>query len=339
MPSRRFSRRALLATVGSAIAATAGCNAPAESSETSPSNTTADAPDSTDEGTDSGASDDREISLSGEDAWTTYGYEAGHSGYNPDAVGPADDPGMVWNSSVEGIYTLREPAVADGRVFVGSDQIMWAFDAMSGDSEWQRNLGGMAHHFSPTYRDDTLYVVAKDASGVNSEAAGSVRALNPETGDRRWASSLPVTSTVAHDGDRLYVAAKADGNGYVQTLDPDSGDRGWRFDVPDASESYVTAVPTYADGTVYVAATKVDGDGSTPARCTPSTRSPGTWTGRSTPSRRCPSRPSSPTTASTSPRATARCTGSRWTATRSGRRTSAPVCTRGRRTRTAACSS
>jgi len=263
MPSRRFSRRALLATVGSAIAATAGCNAPAESSETSPSNTTADAPDSTDEGTDSGVSDDREISLSGEDAWTTYGYEAGHSGYNPDAVGPADDPGMVWNSSVEGIYTLREPAVADGRVFVGSDQIMWAFDATSGDSEWQRNLGGMAHHFSPTYRDDTLYAVAKDASGVNSEAAGSVRALNPETGDRRWASSLPVTSTVAHDGDRLYVAAKADGNGYVQTLDPDSGDRGWRFDVPDASESYVTAVPTYADGTVYVAATKVDGDGST----------------------------------------------------------------------------
>jgi len=251
MTRRRLSRRALLAALGSTAAATAGCTAPSRSQRTT------ERPSSDSEGT-----DDPEISLSGDDAWTTYGYDPGHSGHNPNAAGPDADPTQVWGSYVEGIYTLREPAVADGRVYVGSEQSMWAFDATNGDQAWKTDLGSMPHQYPPTYADDTLYVVSKESGGVNNTAPGYVRALDPEDGGIRWSTGLPVTSTVAHDGETLYVAAKESGTGYVRALDAETGDPGWRFDVPDASRSYVTGTPTYADGTLFVAATHVADDGS-----------------------------------------------------------------------------
>ncbi|WP_336035611.1 PQQ-binding-like beta-propeller repeat protein [Halobacterium yunchengense] len=265
MEQRRLSRRALLAGLGSAVAATAGCAAPADSERTTaaPSGAATTREESTgDPATETTSQPD--ISLSGEAAWATYGYDPGHSGYNPDAAGPADDPSVVWNSDVSGIYTLREPAVADGRVFVGSNRYTWAFDAESGEQRWRRDLGGMTHHFAPTHHDDTLYAVAKEASGVNSGAPGSVRALDPADGGQRWSTAVPATSTVALGDDRLYVAGQTEADtGFVQVLAPDSGERGWRFDVPDAPGSYVTGAPTAVDGTVYVAATRVASDGST----------------------------------------------------------------------------
>ncbi|MFC3477789.1 outer membrane protein assembly factor BamB family protein [Halobacterium litoreum] len=249
--TRRLSRRALLASLGGAAAtAAAGCTAPA------------DDPDATTTTQTAAGSDAPEISLSGDGAWTTYGYDTGHSGFNPDASGVGDDPSQVWSSSVEGIYTLREPAVADGRVFVGSDQFMWAFDAATGERAWRTDLDAMAHHFAPTYRDDTLYTVAKDAGGVNNGAPGYVRALNPADGGVRWETKLPATSTVAPDGDRLYVAAKAGGSGFVRALDRADGSEGWRFDVPDTPRSTITGTPAVADGTVYVPATHLANDGS-----------------------------------------------------------------------------
>jgi len=170
MTRRRLSRRALLAALGSTAAATAGCTAPSRSQRTT------ERPSSDSEGT-----DDPEISLSGDDAWTTYGYDPGHSGHNPNAAGPDADPTQVWGSYVEGIYTLREPAVADGRVYVGSEQSMWAFDATNGDQAWKTDLGSMPHQYPPTYADDTLYVVSKESGGVNNTAPGYVRALEPRT--------------------------------------------------------------------------------------------------------------------------------------------------------------
>ncbi|MFB6269427.1 MAG: PQQ-binding-like beta-propeller repeat protein [Halobacterium sp.] len=265
MSQRRLSRRALLAAVGASAAGLAGCAAPADpAATTSQSDTTSGADTTTQStGSDSESGDDLTVSLSGDDRWTTYGYDPGHSGHNPDAAGPRDDPGQAWSAGVDGIYTLREPAVADGRVFVGSDSVVWAFDAETGDQAWQTDVGGMAHHFAPTYRDGTLFAVSKDSSGVNNGATGAVRALAPSDGGVQWRTQLPVTSTVVHDGDRLVVAAKADGTASLQALDPETGDRGWRFDVPDAPESYVTGAPTYADGTVYAAATHVQADGTT----------------------------------------------------------------------------
>lgn len=248
MTERRLSRRALLSGLGATTAAAlAGCSAPSRQHRTTK--------------TTSEGSEGPKISLSG-DAWTTYGYDSGHSGYNPSATGVGDEAEQVWGSYVEGIYTLREPAVADGRVYVGSDTTMWAFDAVSGETAWDVDLDSMAHQFAPTYRDDTLFVVSKEAGGVNNEAAGYVWALDPESGGTRWDTSLPVTSTVAHDGNRLYVAAKLDDEGYVQALDPDSGDDLWRFDVPDAPRSYITGTPAYAGGTLYVAATHLADDGT-----------------------------------------------------------------------------
>jgi outer membrane protein assembly factor BamB len=249
MTERGLSRRALLAGLGGATAAAlAGCSAPSRQHRTTK--------------TPSEGSDGPKISLSADDEWTTFGYDSGHSGHNPSATGVGDEAEQVWGSAVEGIYTLREPAVADGRVYVGSDTTMWAFDAVSGERAWDVDLDSMAHQFAPTFCDDTLYAVSKEAGGVNNEAAGYVWALDPESGGTQWKQSLPVTSTVAHDGERLYVAAKVDEQGYVQAFDPATGDRSWRFDVPDAPRSYVTGTPASADGTLFVPATHLADDGT-----------------------------------------------------------------------------
>jgi len=245
MPQGRFSRRALLGALGAA-AATAGCTAPADLAS----------PQSSD--TDSAP----EISLADGAGWTTHGYTTAHTGHNPDASGVASDPTQVWEGFVDGIYTLREPAVAGGRLFVGSGESTWAFDAATGEPEWDTDLGALPHQYPPTYRDDTLFVVAKASGGVNTDLPGSVRALDPADGSQQWRTDLPVTSTVAHDGEWLYVAAKEDKQGYVQALDPASGERGWRFDVP-APRSYVLGTPAYADGTLYVTATHLADDGRT----------------------------------------------------------------------------
>jgi len=254
MTERRLSRRALLAGLGAAAAAVAGCTTPSKSRT------------ATQTAVESGGPDDPSLSLSGDDAWTTYGYEPGHTGFNPAASSVGSDADQVWGARVEGIYTLREPAVADGRLFVGSKESMWAFDAATGEPEWTTYLGGMAHHFAPTHRDGTLYTVAKEAGGVNNGAPGRVQAIDPASGDVTWSKSVPATSTVTHDGSRLYVAGKRDGSGFVRALDPETGERGWRFDVTATDRSSITGAPAYAQGTVYVPATLLAGDGSKAGR-------------------------------------------------------------------------
>lgn len=254
MTERRLSRRALLAGLGAAASAVAGCTAPSK-----PRTATQTA-------TEGGQPDEAELSLSGDDAWTTYGYEPGHTGFNPDASAVGSDASRVWEASVEGIYTLREPAVADGRLFVGSKETMWAFDASTGEDEWTAYLGGMTHHFAPTYRDGTLYAVSKDAGGVDNGAAGHVQAIDAASGQVAWSRSVPATSTVTHDGSRLYVAGKRDGAAFVRAFGSESGERGWHFDVTATDRSSVTGAPAYAQGSLYVPATLLADDGSTAGR-------------------------------------------------------------------------
>jgi outer membrane protein assembly factor BamB len=259
MTDRRFSRRALLAGVGAATASLAGCTAPTDSDATETS--TAAEPATTSEGT-----SDPAISLSSEAAWSTFGHDAGHTGHNPRASGVGSDPEQAWSSPVDGIYTLREPAVADGTVFIGSKQSLWAFDAASGEAAWTTYMDGMTHHFAPTYRDGTLYALAKQSGGVDNAATGFVSAIDPGTGEIQWSVGAPVTSTVTHDGSRLVVAAKEDGAAYVQALDAASGEPQWRFDVPDADRSSITGTPAYANGTLYVPATLLAADGTKSGR-------------------------------------------------------------------------
>ncbi|WP_353634868.1 PQQ-binding-like beta-propeller repeat protein [Halobacterium sp. NMX12-1] len=245
MTHGRFSRRAFLGALGAAAAA--GCTAPADAPQPSQPTTESQS----------------RISLTGDAGWSTYGYTPTHTGHNPAAGGVGGDPTKVWEGAVDGIYTLREPAVAGGRLFVGSGESTWAFDAETGDPEWDTDLGALPHQYPPTHRDGRLFVVAKESGGVNTDLPGSVRALDPADGSQQWRTNLPVTSTVTHDGDRLYVAAKEAERGYVQALDPATGERGWRFDVPDAPRSYVLGAPAYADGTLYVTATHLADDGRT----------------------------------------------------------------------------
>ncbi|MCD2203137.1 outer membrane protein assembly factor BamB family protein [Halobacterium sp. KA-6] len=151
MPNRRFSRRALLGALGAAAAATAGCTAPAE------------APGPPSQSTESG----HEISLSSDASWTTYGYTPAHTGHNSNASGVVGDPTKVWEGFVDGIYTLREPAVADGRLFVLIVDDIVAYDD-TGDEDW-RATSDCTQLTRMAVGGERLYVGSEQLFALNAE--------------------------------------------------------------------------------------------------------------------------------------------------------------------------
>jgi outer membrane protein assembly factor BamB len=73
------------------------------------------------------------------------------------------------------------PVVAEGKVFIGAyDGILYAFDADSGEKEWETKLGGSIGG-SPKYDGNAVYI------GVEyPDPEGSMFAVDPDSGDVLW---------------------------------------------------------------------------------------------------------------------------------------------------------
>jgi outer membrane protein assembly factor BamB len=209
--------------------------------------------------------------------------------------GVYDDGGIMPNNVLRWSYTTDDevyssPAVADGVVYVGSaDGFVYAFDALTGDLIWSRDLGYPVYS-SPAVADgvvyvgcDDNYVYALDATNlgvilwrfmtyddVESSPAvadgvvyvgsvdGYVYALDATTGLQIWNyqtwnsdSPLPVYSSPAVVDGVVYVGCD---NGYVYALDATNlGALLWRYVTwNQGSPSSVYSSPAVADGIVYV---------------------------------------------------------------------------------------
>ena len=139
------------------------------------------------------------------------------------------------NASKEGVNS--SPAVADGSVYVGSDDgRLWAFSARSGAVRWSARTGGPIRS-SPAVVGNTVYIGSDD---------GRIYALATRTGRVRWSRALGgrVTgSPLVVDG-RVFIGSRG---GRFYALDADTGRVKWRrriWSVWDAA--------AYANGTVYV---------------------------------------------------------------------------------------
>jgi outer membrane protein assembly factor BamB len=107
--------------------------------------------------------------------------------------------GQVWSS----------PAVADGMVYVGSDDgNVYALNAGNGKSVWSYHTGGMVRS-SPVVASGMVYVGSFD---------GNVYALNASNGKPVWSyqTGSPVESSPAVSGGIIYVGSD---NGRVYALD------------------------------------------------------------------------------------------------------------------------
>lgn len=165
-----------------------------------------------------------------------YRGNAGRTGEMPGPAPSMDNPIFLkWQFSTnESIYS--SPAVANGTVFVGSDDDnLYAIDAATGQERWRFSTGGDVDS-SPAVMDGTVYFGSFD---------GNIYALDAASGSERWRFET-------REPDQRFVPAVADGTVVVKgndlyALDAASGEERWRSGIGgDAS------APAVANGTVFV---------------------------------------------------------------------------------------
>ena len=112
------------------------------------------------------------------------------------------------------------PALADGRVYVGSESGLYALDADTGEIAWKRNDVQTHPDPSPAVVDGVVYYGAPNTADGGPPAR--LRALDATTGDTRWTAGVDDvslrTSPAVADG-TVYVAASS-----MRTCIPESDD-------------------------------------------------------------------------------------------------------------------
>ena len=170
--------------------------------------------------------------VSGANEWVTAQRGNFHTGYVP---GPAFEPAgdVAWQFQTEG-QILGSPAVADGLVFVGTnDRRIVALDEESGGVVWEHPLD-IQPNSVPTVAGDFLYWGIRD---------GRIIALDYKTGEEVWTyktgAAIYGAPTVVEGV--LYVGS-SDGGIYV--LDALTGEERWKR----TTKNWVVASPSVDQG-------------------------------------------------------------------------------------------
>lgn len=127
--------------------------------------------------------------------------------YCLDATGADGTTTVIWeNTTGTDDYIESSPAVANGKVYVGSDDHkLYCFDASTGEQMWSFSTGDSVIS-SPAVADDLVYVGSDD---------GKVYCLNALNGDEIWnyTTGDPVKSSPAVADGKVYVGSN-DGKVY-----------------------------------------------------------------------------------------------------------------------------
>lgn len=231
MPER-WSRRALLASVGAA--ALAGCTDPSD--------------DATDETPTAGpqlpaGTPDTPDSIG--TAWPVPGATPAGGNYTAAAAGPTDPVAPLWMTDLGAAATA--PVVADGRLFVAGAETLSALDARTGERQWSEPVP--ASPATPRVVDDSVYVPTADG----------LVALAAADGTERWRRDIPgLTAALAADHG-VYALAE-DGAPTVVAFDRADGSERWRTALTRGPS---TAHLFASDESVFVSS---GGNGSTPWR-------------------------------------------------------------------------
>ena len=141
-------------------------------------------------------------------------------------------------SYTTGAGVSSSPAVADGRVYIGSsDGKIYALN-LDGSLAWSYTAGGGPVESSPAVADGRVYV---------GSGNGKVYALNSSTGALAWSyeTGAPVGSSPAVADGRVYVGSD---DYKVYALDASTGALAWSYQ----TFGPVLSSPAVADGRVYV---------------------------------------------------------------------------------------
>ncbi len=193
------------------------------------------------------------------------------------------DPSLLWSFSTGG-WVVTAPAVAEGVVYIGSDDHnLYALTADTGELLWSFATGDVIRS-TPTVVDGRVFfgsndnhVYALDAAtgeelwrydtggwvqyspavgvgrvyfGASSEGDRRVHAIDAASGEVAWISAHPFPIGAEHTptpiGDRLYAQGAEYGEFYA--LDAATGETAWQAEVG----GYVESGPVMIDGVVYL---------------------------------------------------------------------------------------
>lgn len=149
-----------------------------------------------------------------------------------------------WNFDAGGII-VSKPLVANGLVYFGALEKLFALDAATGGVKWEQKLDPDHWIWSnPTLQGSMIYV-------SDLAEQGQVHAFDAESGAPKWVQPFDaggqVHSSVAISGTVGYIGTA---NNRVYALDAKNGGSVWRQ--PFTTEGPVYATPTVAGDLVYV---------------------------------------------------------------------------------------
>ena len=182
-----------------------------------------------------------------------------HTGvYAGDA--PRQFHGVKWAFKTDG-WVLSSPAIANGIVYVGSDdKQLYAIDAASGAEKWKYATGAPVRS-SPAVAGDVVYFGSEDGNYYALEAATGKLKWKFETGGERHFEAkglhgyAPHTQTIPDFWD-FFMSSPAVENGFVYfgsgdgnfyAVEQESGRLKWKF----ATGNVVHSSPALANGMVY----------------------------------------------------------------------------------------
>jgi len=173
--------------------------------------------------------------------WAQFGFTSRHKRLNlyenvlsPATVGSID---LRWSFPTGG-GALSSPAVANGVVYVGSFDNVYALNASTGAKLWSFTTGFGGVGSSPAVANGVVYVGSFD---------NNVYALNASTGAKLWSftTGSAVSSSPAVANGVVYVGSD-DNNVYA--LKASTGAKMWSF----PTGSFVYSSPAVANSAVYV---------------------------------------------------------------------------------------
>src|SRR6266511_1527156 len=151
--------------------------------------------------------------------WPMFHYSANHIGVNPiDTAINRTNVGRLtvkWKT-LTGDKVISSPAIADGRVFVGSDdRKVYALDAATGAVLWTVSTGRMVRS-GPAYENGTVYVGTKTGATLYAinETSGAVKWTSHPSYANSW-SSPAVSGGVVYmgwDDNKLYAINASNGS-------------------------------------------------------------------------------------------------------------------------------
>ncbi len=170
------------------------------------------------------------------DWWPTFHHDQNHTGYSTSTAPNTNH--TIWTYTT-GDRVVSSPAVADGAVYVGSDDDkVYCLNASTGTQIWNYTTGSYVES-SPAVADGKVYVGSAD---------WKVYCFNASTGAHIWnytTGGMVVYSSPAVADGKVFVGS---GDHKVYCLDALTGAHLWNY----TTDEFVYSSPAVADGKVFV---------------------------------------------------------------------------------------